>query len=141
MRSEHPENCDVMYELMFNGIVLSMIPETEIPQHELIEAGFPFCRSTVVSVAPNVSAHGVIRNLTRTTTYLAIPSKRDKNIQSCLHACICNADFSGPNIVKSSPTFIYKSAESTELHMVFNWDPVPLGVRYTANIIFYHCLK
>ena len=89
MRSDHPENCDVMYELMFNGIVLSLVSETEIPQGELIRAGFPFCRSTMVSVAPYVSAHHVIGNLTKTTTYLAIPSKRDNNLQGCLHACIC----------------------------------------------------
>ena len=48
--------------------------------------------------------------------------------------CICiHTDFSGPNIVKSIPNFIYKSAESTELQVVFSWDPVPPRVRYTAN--------
>lgn len=74
MRSDHPENCDVMYEVMFNGKTL-LVSETEISQGELIREGFPFCQSTSVSVTPNVSAHGVIRTLTRMTTYLAIPSK------------------------------------------------------------------
>ena len=75
MRSDHPENCDVMFELMFNGMVLPLVSETQVPKGELIRAGFPLCRSTVVSVAPHVTAHDVIRNLTRHTTYLAIPSK------------------------------------------------------------------
>ena len=90
MRSDHPENCDVMYELMFNGIVLPyLVSETEIPQGELTKEGFPFCRSTTVLVAPYVSAHDVIRNLTKTTTYLAIPSKRNNTICFvCLHACV-----------------------------------------------------
>lgn len=52
-----------------------------------------------------------------------------------MHASVHNVDFSGPNIVKSIPNFIYKSAESTELHVDFSWDPVPSGVRYTANNI------
>ena len=135
MRSDHPENCDIMYELMFNGMVLpDLVSETEISQGELIRAGFPFCRSTTVSVAPHVSAHGVIGNLTKATTYLATPSKRDNIIYKavCMHAYLyINVDFSGPNIVRSIPNFIYKSAESTELQVAFNWDPVPPGVRYT----------
>ena len=40
-----------------------------------------------------------------------------------------NADFSGPTIMKSIPKFIYKSAVSTELQLVYTWDPVPPGVR------------
>ena len=42
---------------------------------------------------------------------------------------IINADFSGPTIMKSIPKFIYKSAVSTELQLVYTWDPVPPGVR------------
>ena len=41
------------------------------------------------------------------------------------------ADFSGPNIVKSIPKFIYKSAESTELQVNYTWNSVPNGVRYS----------
>lgn len=75
MRSDHPENCDAMYEVMFNGKNLSyLVPTTQVSQEMLIREGFPVCQSTVVSIAPYTSAHNVIRNFTNTTTYLAIPS-------------------------------------------------------------------
>ena len=73
MRSDHPENCNVMFKLMFNGTVLPLVSETQVSQEMLISAGFPFCRSTSVLVAPHISARGVLRNLTQATTYLAIP--------------------------------------------------------------------
>ena len=89
MRSDHPENCDVMYELTFNGNILPLISTTEVSREELIREGFPFCQSTNVSVAPHISAHDVIRNLTKTTSYLAIPSKKDYTIFNQLIATAC----------------------------------------------------
>ena len=77
MRSDHPENCDVMYEVMFNGRTIPLVSITQVSQKILINEGFPVCQSTVVSVAPHTAAHDVIRNLTKTATYLAIPSKRN----------------------------------------------------------------
>ena len=136
MRSDHPENCDVMYEIIFfdNGKVLrTLVSETQVSKENLIQAGFPYCRSTMVSVAPHVSAHNVIGNLTKNTTYLAIPGKKISRHSACMYQTVDKfiADFSGPNIVKSIPRFIYKSAKSTELQVIYNWDPVPPGVRYS----------
>ena len=77
MRSDHPENCSVTYELMFNGMTrnLSRISMTQISQMTLTDVGFPFCKSTSVSVIPHLPAHGAIQRRAVTTTYLAIPSK------------------------------------------------------------------
>ena len=82
MRSDHPENCNVMYEVTFDGNTLPLVSTTQVSQEMLVRGGFPVCQSTVVSVAPHVSAHDVIRNLTKTTTYLAIPSKRECMLES-----------------------------------------------------------
>ena len=43
--------------------------------------------------------------------------------------------------MKSIPKFIYKSAESTELQVIYNWDPVPNGVRYSLYPIFIIVVK
>ena len=72
MKSDHPENCDVMFELIFNGIVLTLVSEILVLQEMLTSAGFPFCRLTSVLVAPHVSAHGVPRNLAQTTVTIHI---------------------------------------------------------------------
>ena len=86
MRSDHPENCDVMYEITFNGEVLRhLISETQVSKETLIQEGFPYCRSTIVSVAPHVSAHSVIRNLTKYTNYLAIPGKKISRPSACTY--------------------------------------------------------
>ena len=90
MRSDHPENCDVMYEITFNGKVLCplIISETQVSKEKLIQAGFPYCLSTIVSVAPHISAHSVIRNLTKNTTYLAIPGKKISKPSACMYQSI-----------------------------------------------------
>lgn len=89
MRSDHPENCDVMYEITFNGKVLHpLISETQVSKEILIQEGFPYCRSTIVSVAPHVSAHSVIRNLTKNTTYLVIPGKKISRPSACMYRSI-----------------------------------------------------
>ena len=131
MQSDHPENCDVMYEIMFNGITLPLVSITQVSQRMLVNGGFPFCRSTMVSVAPHIHAHDVIRNLTKATTYLAIPSEHSIIIQTFLLCAfvIMTLDFSGPSNVRSIPRFISNIDKFTTLQVEVNWDTLPYGVR------------
>ena len=75
MKADHPENCNIKYELTFDGKRLpGLVSDTHVSQMRLTDAGFPFCITTTISVAPHISAHGVIENKTVTTSYIAKPS-------------------------------------------------------------------